>query len=108
MNKTLQARLKSRERQVEANGHTFTIIRPKMADMSRDWPRIEMVKRFTVGWDIRNIDLVPGGTPDPEPFDAELFADYIEDEDALWMPLSQAIIDLWKEHVAAKDEAVKN
>ena len=106
--KALIARRRSREMDVELNGHTFTITRPKMADMAHDLTRIELVKRFTVGWDLKNIDLVPGGSSDVEPFDPDLFADYIEDEDSLWTPLSQAIIDMWVKHIDARGESVKN
>lgn len=107
-NKTLAARLKARERAVEACGHTFTVRRPKAAEMALGMTRIEMVRRFTVGWDLKNIDLVPGGTPDPEPFDADLWADYLEDNDDLWPPLSEAILGLWTEHRAAREAAEKN
>lgn len=107
-NKTLAARLKSRERNVEAGGHTFTIRRPKAADMVHGMTKIDLVRRFTVGWNLKNIDLVPGGTPEPEPFDAELWADYLEDHDDLWGPLFDAIYGMWTEHLAAREAAEKN
>lgn len=107
-NKTLAARLKARERSVEACGHVFIVRRPKAAEMVLGMTKLELVRRFVVGWDLKNIDLVPGGTPDPEPFDAALWADYLEDNDSLWPPLTEAILGLWNEHLAAKEAAEKN
>lgn len=107
-NKTLLARHKARERDVEVGGHVFTIRRPKPAEMFEDMTRIEMVRRFVVGWNLTNMDLVPGGTPDPEPFDSALFVDFVDDEAELWTPLSDAIVAEWKAYLETKAAAVKN
>lgn len=107
-NKTLTARLKSRERIVAVGGHTFTVRRPKTAEMVHSMTRLDLVRRFVVGWNLTNLDLVPGGTPDPEPFDADLWADYIEDNARLWPPLADAILEMWNAHLAARGEAEKN
>lgn len=107
-NPTLAARLRARERQVTVGGHVFTIRRPKPAELVQPLAGLDLVQRFTVGWDLTNADLVRGGTPDPEPFDAVLFRDYIEDEPALWEPLGEAIMGLWREHEAARADALKN
>lgn len=107
-NKTLTARMRARETVVPVNGHQFTIRRPKPAEMLADMTRMDLVRRFVVGWDLKNIDLVPGGTPEPEPFDAALFADYVEDDETLWQPLAQSVLDAWHGYMAAKDGAVKN
>ncbi len=107
-NKTLQARLRSRERNVTVGGHVFTIRRPKPAEMLEDMTRMELVRRFTVGWDLKNMDLVPGGLPDPEPFDPALFADFVEDDMDLWGPLSEAISADWAAYLAQKAATEKN
>lgn len=107
-NKTLLARQKSRERDVPVGEHTYTVRRPKAAEMLDDMSRIELARRFTVGWSLRNLDAMPGGTPDPEPFDPMLWADWLEDDEQLWVPLSDAVLALWNEHQAAKDAAAKN
>jgi hypothetical protein len=108
MNRTLAARLKSREQDVTVNGHVFTVRRPKPAEMVQDMTHMDLIRRFVVGWNLTNADLVPGGTPDPEPFDAALFADFVDDDETLWMPLSEAISGLWKARVEAKGAAEKN
>lgn len=107
-NRTLVARIKSREKQVEVNGHVFTIRRPKPAEMLSDMSRMDLVRRFVVGWDLRNIDLVPGGLPEPEPFDPALFADYVDDDISLWQPLSEAILAEWRLHQESREAAAKN
>jgi hypothetical protein len=108
MSATLQARLRARERNVEVGGHVYTIRRPKPAEMLTDQSRMDLVCRFVVGWDLKNNDLVPGGTPDPEPFEAALFADWVEDDASLWQPLAEAILADWAAYVAAKEAAAKN
>jgi hypothetical protein len=108
-NRTLTARIKAREKQVPAGGHVFTIRRPKAAEMAlRDWTRIGLVRFFVVGWDLQNSDLMPGGTPDAEPFDAELWADFVEDRQDLWQPLSDAIMAEWASFCDRQQAAEKN
>ena len=107
-NKTLAARLRARESSVTVAGHAYTIRRPKQAELRADMTRMEMVRRFVVGWDLTNADLVPGGLPDPEPFDAALFADWVDDQPTLWEPLYEAVIGAWNAHEAAREAAAKN
>lgn len=107
-NKTLQARLRARERAVTVKGHVYTIRRPRAAEMMVPMTGLEMVCRFTVGWDLKTSDLVPGGLPDPEPFDPALFRDYVEDDVEMWQPLVEAIREDWGRYVAAQGEAEKN
>jgi hypothetical protein len=108
MNRTLEARLRARERRVEVGAHVYIIRRPKPAEMLTDMTRMDLVRRFVVGWTLTNADLQPGGTPDAEPFDADLFADWIDDNPDLWEPLADAFIDDWRAWVAAREAAVKN
>lgn len=107
-NKTLTARIRAREKDVPVGGHVFTIRRPKPAEMLIDMTRMDLVCRFVVGWDLKNMDLVPGGTPEAEPFDPALFADYVEDDVNLWSPLAQAVLDEWHGYLDAKETAAKN
>lgn len=107
-NATLVARQKARERKVIVNGHAYTVRRPKAAEMLEDQRRIDLAKRFVVDWDLKQSDLIPGGNPEPEPFDAALFADWLDDDEDLWQPLSQAILDFWTEYRAAREADAKN
>jgi len=108
MNRTLEARLRARERKVTAGGHEFTVRRPKAAEIIEGLDGLDLVRRFTVGWNLTAADLVPGGNPDPEPFDPALFADYIEDNPELWPPIAEAIVALWREHEERKAADRKN
>jgi len=100
---------KARERNVPVDGHIFTIRRPTNAEVaSLSGTGLDMVKRFVVGWDLREIDVVPGGTDIPLPFDAELFADWIEDRPEFWAALFESIQGAYLEHAQAQDAARKN
>lgn len=108
MGATLEARLRAREKRVTVDGHTFTIRRPKAADLIQPLNGLDLVRKFTVGWDLLGSDLVPGGNPEPEPFSPELFADYVEDTPSLWEPLASAINDMWREHESRIELDAKN
>lgn len=110
----LAKRLAARESVVEAGGHKFTLRRPTAYDLSRIRSGIDsgrtydMLCRFVVGWDLRQIDLIPGGDPVAAPFDAEVWADYLADTQPLWGPLGDALMAQVEAHEAALGEAAKN
>lgn len=103
---------KAREVGVEAGGRQFVIRRPTDEEALRigraDMDMLGIVKRFTVGWDLTELDLIPGGTPTSLPFDAELFGEWVADQPAVWEPLAQAIMDAYKAHADKREDAVKN
>ena len=103
---------KARESQVEVDGHQYTIRRPTEAEQAelfgdRKITGIEIVRSFVVAWDLNEIDLIPGGSPVPVQFSAELWSEYVNDKPELWQPLSQAIIDAITQHRKKVDGAVK-
>lgn len=108
VSKTLEARRRARQRDIVVGAHTYTITRPRAADMVRDMTRIDLINRFVVGWSLCNADLVPGGDPEPEPFDAELFADWVADQPDIWVPLAEAILEEWNRYAAAQEATEKN
>lgn len=103
---------KAREIGVEADGRQFTIRRPtdeEAVRISRDnADMLAIVKRFTIGWSLAELDLVPGGGPEKVPFDADLFGEWVADQPAVWEPLAQAIMDAYKAHSDKREAAVKN
>jgi len=108
-NKTLEARVRAREKIVEVGGHQFTIRRPRAAEMAlRDWTRIDLVRNFVVGWSLTNAELMPGGTPEPEPFDPALWVDFVDDRQDLWQPLAAAILAEVEAFKARQGDAEKN
>jgi hypothetical protein len=103
---------KARETTVEAGGHQFTIRRPTDEEaimLSRDdIGLVAIVRRFTLGWDLAEIDLIPGGGPEKVPFSAELFGEWVSDRPQVWEPLGNAIMAAYTAHATSRDAALKN
>ena len=103
---------KAREVGVDVNGRQFVIRRPTDEEALRigrdDTDMLGVVKRFTVGWDLTELDLIPGGSPASLPFDPLLFGEWVADQPAVWEPLAQAIMDAYKAHADKREGAVKN
>lgn len=108
--------LKSREGTVEINGKTWTFRRPTNEEiglihelgLSEFARNLYIVKNFTVGWELVELDLFPGGGPEKVPFDSGLFAVWVADEKELWPPLATAIYESFFAYTNKRDEALKN
>lgn len=102
---------KARERQVFAGGIGFTVRRPtdlEMIDINRDgMAQRDILRRFVLNWDAKEIDLLPGGTPKAVAFDAELFMEWVSDKPDCWAPLIEAIVDGYRQHQAQQEESLK-
>ena len=100
---------KARESTLTVNGHTFTIRRPTDIEMTQGGFGLEaMLDRFVVGWDVREIDIVPGGMPEPVPFSSALFSEWIADRPEDWMEIANAIKQAYIDHTEKRSESVKN
>ena len=101
---------KARETGVEVNGKQYTIRRPtdEEAIGLRASSLLDVVKGFTIGWSLCEIDIVPGGSAVPVPFDAELFAEWVADQPEVWEPLGAAILQAYKDHADKREAASKN
>lgn len=101
---------RARERRVEVGGHSYTVRRPTDAEALRlgGSNYLDLVTRFTVGWDLREMDLVPGGGDTPVDWDADLWAEWVADQPDLWPPLAQAILEAYQDHERARAAAAKN
>lgn len=111
MSKLAERIRKARERVIpDVAGHTFTIRRPTEEDVQfgRIGSGLGMVKDYVVGWDFKELDLVPGGGPEPVPFDSEAWAEWAADNPDVWKPLSDAIVAFYKEHNAQVETDAKN
>ena len=112
MSKTIIEKLqKARERQVTACGINFTVRRPKDLEMiviNHDgMSQEDILRRFVLDWDAKEIDLLPGGTPKAVAFDTELFIEWVSDKPECWAPLIEAIIDGYRQHQAQQEESLK-
>lgn len=102
---------KARRSVVEADGVKFTISRPTDADAATlgGSDLIDIVKRFTVDWEVTELWLgIPGGTDVKVPFDAELFGEWVADNPSVWGPLAEAIVGSYRIHTEKRDKAEKN
>lgn|SRR5574340_97302 len=106
----LAKRQASRETVVDAGGHKWTLRRPTAYERLQleGKTAFEIVCQFLAGWDISELDLVPGGAPTPAAFDSELAADYLADHPELWNPLTKALGDAIRAHDDALEAAAKN
>lgn len=103
---------KSRESIVEVDGKQYTIRRPTEAEQinffnAENISALELVRLFVVNWDLQEIDLISGGSPIAIAFDAETWAEYVNDKPSLWKPLSDAITQSILNHREKVESAVK-
>jgi hypothetical protein len=106
----LEKRLKGREQKTTVGAHTYTHRRPTAAHMAKlaDGTRLELVRECVVDWDLKHLDLYPGGDPVACPFDADLWSDWLDDNPEIWSPLADAITQQITQHREAVTEAAKN
>lgn len=107
---------RAREVQAEALGHRFTLRVPNQGEME-DVVDGCAGKRLTyrrlliaavVGWDLKEIDLIPGGNPVAVDFDRELFTEWLNDHDDAVAPLFLALSESLEARRAVKEADAKN
>lgn len=101
---------RARERALPIGRWSFTIRRPTDADalqMQGKEP-VDFVRRFVVGWDLAEADVVPGGGPEKIAFEPALWSAWVDDHPDLWLPLATAILDDYRKHVESREGAEKN
>jgi len=114
MSKDLLSRLRAaRGTRIPSHGVVFIGRRPtamEMAEMRSGAVRQgDLITRFVTGWEgLREMDLVPGGGPDPVPFDAELFGEYIVDHPEHWEPIVNGVRAEFNAYEARMEESLKN
>lgn len=107
---------RAREVAAEALGHRFTLRVPtdgEMQDFSESLAGARLtfrriVARFTVGWDLTELDLVPGGTAQPVEFDGELFGEWLGDHLDAVEPLFRQLSEAMARRKGALEDAEKN
>jgi hypothetical protein len=100
---------RARERDIPAAGHVFTVRRPtalQRIELLGARP-VDLVRQCVSGWNLRLIDLIPGGDASAAPFD-ELWSEWLDDHPEVWAPLSEAVLALVQDHDAALEAAEKN
>jgi len=108
LNTLLEKLKKSRQTTIPAGGFNFTIQRPTQFDLGElgqsNFSAKTMLKRFVVGWDVKEIDIIPGGNATAAPFDAEVFAEWVAEQPEIWPVLRDAIWDQYKAHNKVIDD----
>lgn len=101
---------KARETGIEAGGYKFTIRRPTDEEAIHFGKSglLDIVKKFVIGWEMTELDIIPGGDGSPVKFDAELFSEWVADQPEVWEPLGTAILDAYKTHSEKRVSAEKN
>jgi len=99
---------KSREKIVKSGEFEFTIKRPTDYDAVKfaKMEQLEILTEFVEGWNVKEIDIVPGGTNEIAAFSKELFKEWIKDELNIWPELIEQIQTAYLDHKKAKDDAL--
>lgn len=105
--------LRARETRIDVCGHKLTIRRPTQLDIAelsntKDGFGLRNMLRFVVGWDFKEIDLVPGGTSDQVKFDQDALLIWVEDNEQSWSAIMDGILDAYKSHAAKIEAEAKN
>lgn len=114
MSKSLIDRLRrARQTTIPSGERTFTIRRPTDLEMQELVGVIDQRKllvRFVTDWGVMSeLDLgIPGGGPDPVPFDAALWEEWIADHPEHWNAITSAVVDGYRAHKATQEDAEKN
>ena len=105
---------KSREQTVVAGGLSFIVRRPtdldvlEMRGKTISKPERVLLKEFVVDWmGVTELDLIPGGTPKPVAFDAEVFLVWVADRPEIYAVLLEHIINAYKLHEQQREAELK-
>ena len=107
---------RAREVEAETLGHRFTLRIPNPGEME-DVVESLVGKRLTyrriliasvIGWNLKEIDLIPGGNPTPVEFSQELFREWLNDHEAAVDPLFEALSNGMEARRVAKEADAKN
>lgn len=110
MSDLLAKRKAARETTVEIGLHRWTLRRPTPYERAKigGLDSLELLCQFVTAWDLKEIDLIPGGNPTPAQFDTALLADYLAEQPELWEPLTSALLKSIQDYDARLEDAAKN
>lgn len=113
MNKLAERIKQARQTRVPSGEFTFIITRPTDLEMLEmrgvKIKQRDILDHFVVGWvDMKESDLVNGGTADLVEFNQEIWSEWIADHPEHWTPLTNAILDAYKQHEIEMENVTKN
>lgn len=102
--------IKSRESSVTIKGHKFLYRRPTDMDaQGMSYPSVKEaikdVSTFFYDWDLKELDIVPGGTGEPAPFSNELFWEWVKDKPDYWQQLVSAVLESYRDYTKKRDKS---
>jgi hypothetical protein len=95
-----------REQWITASGSEWRIRRPTLhefVNLRKD--ANALIKHALVDWKVRELDLVPGGTDQTPPFDADVALEWLQDRPELYSAVLDAIYAAVMAFVQAKEDA---
>lgn len=102
---------KARETRVTDGKFTFVVRRPtdlEMLKFAQSKDPAELL-RFVVGWEgVTELDLYPGGGPEPVPFDPESCREWLSDRIETFGKITDAVMSAYEAHQKAQGLAEKN
>ena len=94
---TLEKYRRAGQTRKEVGGFVFVLQRPTQAEVYGRAERkvdAEFVAQHVADWqNVREIDLLPGGDPEPVAFDVALCAAWLADRADLWPELATALVE---------------
>jgi hypothetical protein len=96
----------AREQWVDAGGSRWLIRRPTLYEFTRlRQDTADLLRATVVGWELRELDLVPGGTDQVAAFDPQAALEYLEDRPEAYTAVLDAIYTAVSAFMQAKDAA---
>ncbi len=91
---------------IELGSHKITITRPTPWDIAMSQenggrPDITWAAGYVIDWDFQEIDLIPGGDPEPVAFNTAVFCDWIKDFPQHWGTLINGVIGAYQAYESA-------
>lgn len=102
---------RAREERLTVGEVTLIYRRPTALEMIelQAKPKGRAVLPFLCGWEgVRELDLIPGGSPEPLEFDSALAVEWLTDRMDLLVPLVDAVFDAYTRHAQRQEASRKN
>lgn len=107
---------KARQITVAVDDYTFTARRPNDVEIGRlgkvegTVGLYEIAREFVDDWGpaFTEADFIKGGASDVLPFERVLWAIWLADRPQLWGPIANGVVEAYREHAKAREDAKKN
>lgn len=114
MSELIKAIRKARQGQVEVGKFVFIVRRPTDAEVNQFSDRNpslhEVASEFTTDWkNVEARDIEPSTkSDDPVTFDPELWREWCADRPDFWAPITNKVMEMYRQHQAKLETTAKN